>query len=174
MASSATWTRSARPCSQSSAREPGQEMQKAPERVLFCVLRRWGMQDDVDKMRAVLIHRPRDILSLSTTGYGCKLFQLAITQLIDLFCKQLAFLFRAAATRNHPLPIRIKCNIGVTLSFRQFCRCHPMHIRYHNLIAVRIKHWRSVFFEQMCTNVNIRIPRNMSVRMLPAINGYPI
>ena len=116
----------------------------------------------------------RDILSLSTTGYGCKLFQLAITQLIDLFCKQLAFLFRAAATRNHPLPIRIKCNIGVTLSFRQFCRCHPVHIRYHNLIAVRIKHWRSVFFEQMCTNVNIRIPRNMNVRMLPAINGYPI
>jgi hypothetical protein len=34
-------------------------MQKAPERVLFCVLRRWGMQDDVDKMRAVLMHRPR-------------------------------------------------------------------------------------------------------------------
>ena len=67
--------------------------------------------------RAVQQHRPRDILSLSTTGYGCKLFQLAITQLIDLFCKQLAFLFRAAATRNHPLPIRIKCNIGVTLSF---------------------------------------------------------
>ena len=31
---------------------------KAPERVLFCVLRRWGMQDDVDKMRAVLMHRP--------------------------------------------------------------------------------------------------------------------
>ena len=121
------------------------------------------------KIRAVQQHRPRDILSLSTTGYGCKLFQLAITQLIDLFCKQLAFLFRAAATRNHPLPIRIKCNIGVTLSFRQFCRCHPMHIRYHNLIAVRIKHWRSVFFEQMCTNVNIRIPRNMNIRMLPAI-----
>lgn len=30
-----------------------------PERVLFCVLRRWGMQDDVDKTRAVLMHRPR-------------------------------------------------------------------------------------------------------------------
>lgn len=32
---------------------------KAPERVLFCVLRRWGMQDDIDKMRAVPMHRPR-------------------------------------------------------------------------------------------------------------------
>lgn len=31
---------------------------KAPERVLFCMLRRWGMQDDVDKMRTVLMHRP--------------------------------------------------------------------------------------------------------------------
>lgn len=31
----------------------------AAQKGAFCVLRRWGMQDDVDKMRAVQQHRPR-------------------------------------------------------------------------------------------------------------------